>query len=108
MDKIEVGLHDHFASMASSQAQPARAPGSGTSTASSSAPSAADVLEVPFATVNSVAPGSPAEVAGLQIGDGIRRFGHVNWLNHEKLSRVAETVQRNEQVSDRRRASSLG
>jgi len=43
--------------------------------------------------------GSPAEDAGLRVGDRVRRFGDVNWINHDKLSKVAETVQRNEGVS---------
>jgi len=99
MDKIEVGLHEHFASTAASQAQSTIIPRTSASATSDTASglSAADVSEVPFATVNSVAPGSPADDAGLQAGDGIRRFGQVNWLNHEKLSKVAETVQRNEE-----------
>jgi 26S proteasome non-ATPase regulatory subunit 9 len=57
------------------------------------------VPEIPFAKVNSVVAHSPAEEAGLKAGDMIRRFGNVNWMNHEKLSKVAETVQRHEGVS---------
>lgn len=56
-------------------------------------------LEKPFAKVNSVVAGSPAEDAGLKAGDTIRRFGSVNWINHEKLKKVADTVQSNEGVS---------
>lgn len=55
--------------------------------------------DTPFAKVNSVVPGSPADEAGLKAGDWIRKFGDVNWLNHEKLNKVAETVQRNQGVS---------
>lgn len=55
--------------------------------------------ETPFAKVNSVVPGSPADDAGLKTGDRIRNFGDINWLNHEKLSKVAETVQKNQGVS---------
>lgn len=43
--------------------------------------------------------GSPAEDAGLRVGDQITKFGNVNWMNHEKLSKVAETVQGSEGVS---------
>jgi len=56
------------------------------------------LVDTPFAKVNSVERGSPADDAGLEAGDRIRRFGHVNWINHEKLSKVAEVVQRNQGV----------
>ncbi|KAI4267781.1 MAG: hypothetical protein LQ337_008186 [Flavoplaca oasis] len=89
MSRIEDGLHNHHAQARSlSTSQPASAPHAPTTSASS--------LEAPFAKVNSVVAGSPAEDAGLKAGDKIRRFGDVDWINHEKLSKVAETVQRNE------------
>ncbi|KAL9628020.1 MAG: hypothetical protein Q9204_006167 [Flavoplaca sp. TL-2023a] len=92
MSRIEDGLHNHHAQARSlSTSQPASAPHAPTTSASS--------LEAPFAKVNSVVAGSPAEAAGLKAGDKIRRFGDVDWINHEKLSKVAETVQRNEGVS---------
>lgn len=92
MSRIEDGLHNHHAQARSlSTSQPASAPHAPTTSASS--------LEAPFAKVNSVVAGSPAEDAGLKAGDKIRRFGDVDWINHEKLSKVAETVQRNEGVS---------
>ncbi|PKY06716.1 26S proteasome non-ATPase regulatory subunit 9 [Aspergillus campestris IBT 28561] len=50
----------------------------------------------PFARVNSVVSASPADQAGLKAGDTIRSFGSVNWLNHERLTKVAQTVQQNE------------
>ena len=43
--------------------------------------------------------GSPADTAGLKAGDRIRRFGTANWMNHEKLAKVAEVVQGSEGVS---------
>ncbi len=93
MSRIEAGLHAHHAE---ARNHPAQQSGS----ASSQAPTAAaGSLEAPFAKVNSVVAGSPAEEAGLRAGDKIRRFGDVDWINHEKLSKVAETVQRNEGVS---------
>jgi 26S proteasome non-ATPase regulatory subunit 9 len=98
MSRIEAGLHAHHAAsaaQASSSALPtATRPVSGTGPHNNT-----ETLGVPFAKVNSVVSGSPADEAGLRIGDCIRQFGGVNWLNHEKLSKVAETVQRNEGVS---------
>ena len=92
MARIEVGLHAHHAALAEAAQNntPTPAAASGSSTA---------VLEAPFAKVNSVVPGSPAESAGLQAGDSIVKFGTVDWTNHEKLSKVAEIVSQNEGVS---------
>ncbi|EDO02049.1 hypothetical protein SS1G_04525 [Sclerotinia sclerotiorum 1980 UF-70] len=53
-------------------------------------------LDLPFAKVNSIAAGSPADDAGLKAGDKIRNFGYVNHANHDGLKRVAECVQGNE------------
>ena len=53
----------------------------------------------PFAEVNSVEREGPADQAGLRVGDLVRGFGNVHWLNHQRLSKVAETVQQNEGVS---------
>ncbi|KAL9596414.1 MAG: hypothetical protein Q9179_004626 [Wetmoreana sp. 5 TL-2023] len=91
MSKIEDGLHSHHA-----QARNLPAAQPTPTTAASSPGTGATTLEAPFAKVNSVVAGSPAEDAGLRAGDKIRRFGQVDWINHEKLSKVAETVQRNE------------
>ncbi|RJE19561.1 hypothetical protein PHISCL_08095 [Aspergillus sclerotialis] len=99
MKYLEKGLHDHFANL-----QRTNGAGAGAADTSSTQPSAtvgdslstAGMLETPFAKVNSVAPGSPADQAGLKAGDTIRSFGEVNWLNHERLSKVAEAVQQNE------------
>ncbi|KAL8697271.1 MAG: hypothetical protein Q9224_002398 [Gallowayella concinna] len=90
MSKIEDGLHAHHA-------QARDIPIAQSSISSSQLPtSPASSLEAPFAKVNSVVAGSPADDAGLKPGDVIRRFGDVDWINHEKLSKVAETVQRSE------------
>lgn len=95
MSRIERGLHAYHASL--SRQQPQALP-----TASSSggdvARTESTVIETPFAKINGVVPGSPAEGAGLRVGDRIRRFGNVNWINHENLSRIAETVRRSEGV----------
>lgn len=95
MTRIEKGLHEHHARLAE-QAQ--NNPGAASQTqAGQSAPPAS--LEAPFAKVNSVVAGSPAEEAGLQTGDSITKFGWVDWTNHERLGRVAEAVSQNEGVS---------
>ncbi|KAK7541216.1 26S proteasome non-ATPase regulatory subunit 9 [Phyllosticta citribraziliensis] len=91
MDKIEIGLHAHHA--ASREAAAAQG-AAGTSTAARADQDAA--LQAPFAKVNSVVPGSPADAAGLKAGDKIVKFGSANWMNHEKLSKVAEAVSQSE------------
>ncbi|KAL1620972.1 putative 26s proteasome non-atpase regulatory subunit [Diplodia seriata] len=95
-EKIEKGLHTHHASLQ----EAANAAGTG-STASVAGSRATDdaALQAPFAKVNDVVPGSPADSAGLKAGDKILKFGDVNWMNHEKLSKLAETVAQNVEVS---------
>ncbi|KKK21915.1 hypothetical protein P175DRAFT_0485135 [Aspergillus ochraceoroseus IBT 24754] len=99
MNHIEKGIHAHFASLQSARDSTAT---SGTTNGSASLGSEANTPETvmggirPFAKVNSVVSGSPADRAGLKTGDAIRSFGSVNWLNHERLSKVAEVVQQNE------------
>ncbi len=95
MSKIEIGLHEHHAGYQASNT-PAS---SSTQAVGSSGTTAQGTLDTPFAKVNSVVNGSPADQAGLKVGDRIRKFGNVNFMNHEKLSKVAETVQRNQGVS---------
>ena len=95
MSKIEIGLHEHHA-----EYQAAIPPASSsTQAAGSSGTTAQGVLDTPFAKVNSIVDGSPADQARLKVGDKIRQFGNINFMNHEKLSKVAETVQRNQGVS---------
>jgi 26S proteasome non-ATPase regulatory subunit 9 len=99
MAVIEKHVHEHFARLA--------AEGPKDETANTEAPHVngtlqtplPQVLEAPFAKVNSVATGSPAETAGLKAGDEIRNFGYVNHTNHDGLRRVGECVQGNEDVS---------
>jgi hypothetical protein len=150
MSKIELGLHEHHAAYQASNPPPSpslnQAAGSRINTDQG-------LLDTPFAKVNSVVDGSPADQAGLKAEDRIRRFGRsspasnplvwmsledpryfpryvqglpcseymvhgsscccliilstdrksssgdVNWMNHERLSKVAATVQRNQGVS---------
>jgi 26S proteasome non-ATPase regulatory subunit 9 len=96
MTRIEKFLHEHFASLDEDDAAPV-------ATATNSQPALPDSLaaplDPPFAKVNTVAPGSPAETAGLKAGDEIRNFGYVNRANHDNLRKVAECVRGNEGVS---------
>jgi len=95
MSHIEKGLHAHHARLAEqAQRNPAAA-----GQAQASLQPAPAALEAPFARVNSVVVGSPADSAGLKVGDTITKFGWVDWTNHERLSRVAEAVSQNEGVS---------
>ncbi|KAH1800004.1 hypothetical protein LV155_003756 [Aspergillus fumigatus] len=100
MKHLEKGLHEHFASLQCAQAAVAASGMNGTSVQRSNlgenSLSNAEMIGTPFAKVNSVVPDSPADQAGLKAGDIIRSFGNVNWINHERLSKVAQTVQQNE------------
>jgi len=102
MVKIEEGLHKHWASAPKESETQTSTP---TTTVTSAPPVAAQAstavsstagIEAPFAKVNSVVPSSPADAAGLKAGDKITKFGYINWMNHEKLSKVAQVVQQNE------------
>lgn len=95
MSRIEKGLHEHHARIAEQAQNNTGAVGQAQDILSP--PPAA--LEAPFAKVNSVVADSPAESAGLRVGDTITKFGWVDWTNHERLSRVAEAVSQNEGVS---------
>lgn len=95
MNAIEKHLHEHFANL--QDTDDAAPPAS--SDARMLGDSIPETLEEPFAKVNSVVPGSPADAAGLKAGDEIRAFGYVNKANHDGLKKVAECVQGNEGVS---------
>lgn len=97
MNAIEKHLHEHFASL--QDAGDAVPVANNTNRAAMMGDTIPETLEVPFAKVNSVVAGSPAETAGLKAGDEIRNFGYVNRGNHDGLRRVAECVQGNEGVS---------
>jgi 26S proteasome regulatory subunit N4 len=95
MDKIEKGLHEHHADI---QAAASAEKPETTEPSLSSAPAVQrppSPPETPFAKVNSVEPGSPANEAGLKAGDKIRRFGEAIWSNHANLRKVSEVVQQN-------------
>ena len=99
MSQIEMGLHEYHASIKSTDQNLTQSPSQAPTAFSNGTAPDSSQLEIPFAKVNSVMSGSPAEVAGLKAGDVIRRFGDISWTNHEKLSKVTEMVQRNEGVS---------
>lgn len=96
MANLEKYLHEHFASL--DEGGDSIVPGS--AVPSVLPDSQADILDEPFAKVNTVAVGGPAERAGLKEGDEIRNFGYVNKSNHDNLKKVAECVQGNEGVRD--------
>jgi len=105
MAKLEVAVQEAFAAGKAAELPPratiSRAPAvlsnlNGTAESSATASAA---IEPPFARVNTVVPNSPADQAGLRVGDKITKFGSVNWTNHERLSGVAQVVQQNENVS---------
>jgi 26S proteasome regulatory subunit N4 len=95
MTRIEVGLHAHFAK---DQTQP----GSSAETVPESAPHntgfSNSTSNYPFAKIDSIAPNSPAAIAGLRVNDKIRKFATINWANHDKLSKVAQVVTQREGV----------
>jgi 26S proteasome non-ATPase regulatory subunit 9 len=104
MSRIETGLHEHHAAL---QAETVQSSSQLPDARPLNAQAGNEAQDAPFAKVNSVVEGSPAAQAGLTVGDGIRRFGHVNWLNHENLTKVAEVVGRNEGVSRTRSLQKL-
>lgn len=104
--RIEAAVHARFAELAAHPELSSQAASSASARYTDNAASSRDTTitsptqpstsQPPFARVNSVTPSSPAETAGLQVGDRITKFGDADWLNHEKLARVAQVVQRNE------------
>ncbi|KAJ3036342.1 26S proteasome non-ATPase regulatory subunit 9 [Rhizophlyctis rosea] len=57
------------------------------------------IENVPFATINGVAPDSPANEAGLERGDKVVRFGTVDVSNHQNLRALSDLVAASENVS---------
>lgn len=98
MAVIEKRIHEHFAKQADNAEDASMTNGHATNTELASRP-APVTLSTPFAKVNSVVTGSPADEATLKAGDLIRSFGYVNHTNHDGLKRVGECVQGNEGVS---------
>lgn len=101
MAEIEKGLHEHHAAVAAGGSDGERESGGEVAAARQPAQQQqvpGDVVQLPFARVNSVAVGGPAEEAGLRVGDVVKRFGAATALNHNRLSRVAQEVEQNEGV----------
>ncbi|TVY45119.1 26S proteasome non-ATPase regulatory subunit [Lachnellula occidentalis] len=99
MNVIEKHIHEHFARQTELAATEATTNGStpmDLDTSSSSSSRVQQAAGPPFAKVNSVVDGSPADSAGLKAGDEIRNFGYVSHTNHDGLKRVGECVQGNE------------
>jgi 26S proteasome non-ATPase regulatory subunit 9 len=96
MAKLEIAVQEQFAAAKAAESETAAQQGPVQSTEGASSSS---TIEPPFAKVNTVTPRSPAERAGLKPGDKVIRFGIANWTNHERLTKVAEVVQQNENVS---------
>ncbi|RPA97539.1 hypothetical protein L873DRAFT_1828961 [Choiromyces venosus 120613-1] len=100
-NEIEKGLHGLHALSASLPDPPppvATAASSGSGGGGSGV--AEGIIEAPFARVNSVEPVGPASVAGVRVGDLVKRFGSVGALGSAGsggegvLVRVAEEVKK--------------
>ncbi|KAK3705068.1 putative 26S proteasome regulatory subunit [Vermiconidia calcicola] len=95
MDQLDLTIQEHFAAGKGVEAStPASETQAGSRNISSNS-----AIEPPFARVNTVAPNSPAEQAGMKPGDKVTRFGTANFSNHERLGKVAQVVQLNENRS---------
>jgi len=101
MAKLEEAVHEHFAAGKSAESLPAAnttrsVAGPSSEPAAGNAQSFTSAIEPPFAKVNTVVANSPADTAGMKAGDRVTRFGYVDWTNHERLGKVAQVVQNNE------------
>lgn len=99
MAKLEVAVHEHFAEGKSAESLPhtsSATPAEGVSGQTTAVPQSTSAIEPPFARVNTVVQGSPADTARMRAGDKVTRFGYVDWTNHERLGKVAQVVQQNE------------
>ena len=109
MAKIEPALHEYFAKARESGVEPPPLPAprsverrtaglSAIRDAAAAGRAGAPLALRPFAKVNSVVVGSPADQAGLRAGDEVLRFGDVEWSSEDRLAKVAATTGRSEGV----------
>jgi 26S proteasome regulatory subunit N4 len=99
MKAIEKSLHEHYASVRSSEDLKETEPSpTGWHEAIQTQNLNIAKSGLPFARVNSVAPSSPADDAGLKAGDKVVDFGPIHSENHQNLQKIAEVVQRSEGV----------
>ncbi|KAG9247513.1 26S proteasome non-ATPase-like protein regulatory subunit 9 [Calycina marina] len=96
MAVIEKYVHEEFARRAADSAEAEPTTNGVNTNGPTPTISREQPMGPPFAKVNSVISGSPAETAGLQAGDEIRNFGYVDISNHDGLRRVGQCVQGNE------------
>ena len=104
--EIERGLHGLHALSASLPTTPAPATSSGSGSGGGGGGVAEGIIEAPFARVNTVEPAGPAGIAGVRVGDLVKRFGSVGALDGasgggggDALGRVSGEVKRFEGVS---------
>lgn len=100
MAKVEQGVHTYFADIRAREArgETSQVPPAAPELTEDMSSGQNQLPETPFAKVNTVADGSPAAQAGMKVGDKVRSFGIVNWMNHENLRKISEVVQNNEGV----------
>lgn len=84
MKQVEEGLHKiHALAMGSEAQEPV--------------PNVSDMHETetlePFLRVNVVSPGSPAEIAGIQVEDLILEFGSIHCRNFKSLTDISKLVE---------------
>ncbi|CAH0551795.1 unnamed protein product [Brassicogethes aeneus] len=87
MKQIENGLYGYYSNGDSSQQ---------TSTAMEVDRPFVISYKIPFAKVNLVSPGSPAEYAGISQNDEVVEFGSVNFTNFKNITDIATVVQHSE------------
>ena len=103
MKQIEQGLYrlheDHYKSEEVKEGASLETLGLGSAAASAKSESSStkqaqqvQELKVPFAWISDVISDSPADGAGLKLGDAIYRFGDVNSTNHENLQGIVNLV----------------
>ena len=95
MAKLEVAVEDHFAN---GKTVEGITPNSSSRGAFGVQHETKSAIEPAFARINAVTPASPADAAGMKAGDKVTKFGTVDYTNHERLSKVAQVVQQNENV----------